>query len=223
MAHDEAHLRKVGASRHAPATLRRWFGLARYGVNVRGDEIREEARRNTRGRFEQWAKNPTCDANTSSAVHNIRLAHAPVTGDDVVDTFRAADDVHGAPASTLTDNGLVFITRFLHGPNGFERELVILGMADVAHDEQTPRRRPRCECGIDRIRVRGSGRNERGLCPAYVCRYPWWLNSEVSGMRNGRAVAELPMVIRARDSQPGGYEKQRWDQRHSNDSTCNEH
>lgn len=37
------------------------------------DEIREEARRNTRGRFEQWAKNPTCGANTLSAVHNVRL------------------------------------------------------------------------------------------------------------------------------------------------------
>ncbi len=37
------------------------------------DEVREEARRNTRGRFEQWAKNPTCHANTLSAVHNIRL------------------------------------------------------------------------------------------------------------------------------------------------------
>ncbi len=37
------------------------------------DEIRQEARRNTRARFEQWAKNPTCEANTLSAVHNIRL------------------------------------------------------------------------------------------------------------------------------------------------------
>lgn len=55
-------------------------------------------------------------------------AHAPVTGDIVVDTFRAAADAHGIPASTLTDNGLVFTTRFLHGPNGFERELVILGI-----------------------------------------------------------------------------------------------
>ncbi|OBK86356.1 hypothetical protein [Mycolicibacter sinensis] len=40
------------------------------------DEIRQEARRNTRARFEQWAKNPTCDANTLSAVHNIRLDKA---------------------------------------------------------------------------------------------------------------------------------------------------
>lgn len=54
--------------------------------------------------------------------------HAPVTGDSVVDVFRAAIDTHGIPASTLTDNGLVFTTRFLHGPNGFERELVILGI-----------------------------------------------------------------------------------------------
>ena len=55
-------------------------------------------------------------------------AHTPVTGQDVVATFRAAVDTHGIPASTLTDNGMVFTTRFLHGPNGFERELVILGI-----------------------------------------------------------------------------------------------
>ncbi len=36
-------------------------------------EVREDARRNTRSRFEQWAKNPTCEANTLSAVHNVRL------------------------------------------------------------------------------------------------------------------------------------------------------
>src|SRR3954470_2089239 len=40
------------------------------------EDIRQEARRNTRGRFEQWAKNPTCSANTLSAVHNIRLDKA---------------------------------------------------------------------------------------------------------------------------------------------------
>ena len=39
----------------------------------KASEVRDEARRNTRGRFEQWAKNPTCGANTLSAVHNIRL------------------------------------------------------------------------------------------------------------------------------------------------------
>lgn len=40
------------------------------------DETRQEARRNTRARFEQWAKNPTCPANTLSAVHNIRMDKA---------------------------------------------------------------------------------------------------------------------------------------------------
>ena len=43
---------------------------------VQLDEIRQEARRNTRARFEQWAKNPTCDANTLSAVHNVRMDQA---------------------------------------------------------------------------------------------------------------------------------------------------
>jgi hypothetical protein len=35
---------------------------------------RDAARRNTRMRFEQWAKNPTCEANTISAVRNVRMA-----------------------------------------------------------------------------------------------------------------------------------------------------
>src|SRR4051812_45085387 len=35
---------------------------------------RDDARRNTRMRFEQWAMNPTCQANTFSAVHNVRMA-----------------------------------------------------------------------------------------------------------------------------------------------------
>jgi len=46
---------------------------------VEVDELRQEARRNTRSRFEQWAKNPTCDANTLSAVHNVRLDAAART------------------------------------------------------------------------------------------------------------------------------------------------
>lgn len=57
-------------------------------------------------------------------------AHRPVTGPAVVATFRAAIAVHGIPASTLTDNGLVFTTRFAHGGrtarNGLENELVRL-------------------------------------------------------------------------------------------------
>jgi len=49
-----------------------------------------------------------------------------VTGAIVLATFRRAVDAHGAPASTLTDNGMVFTTRLSGGKggrNGFEHEL----------------------------------------------------------------------------------------------------
>ncbi|MEV5561260.1 IS481 family transposase [Nonomuraea wenchangensis] len=53
-------------------------------------------------------------------------AHARVTGPIVRDTFRAAVAAHGVPASTLTDNGMVFTTRLAGGRGGrnaFEHEL----------------------------------------------------------------------------------------------------
>jgi hypothetical protein len=49
-------------------------------------ELREVARRNTRMRFEQWARNPTCEANTISAVHNVRMSKA-AESIDVPPTF----------------------------------------------------------------------------------------------------------------------------------------
>jgi transposase InsO family protein len=58
-------------------------------------------------------------------------AHHRVTGPIVVAQFRAAVAVHGAPASTLTDNGMVFTTRFSGGKggrNGLETELRRLGI-----------------------------------------------------------------------------------------------
>ena len=57
-------------------------------------------------------------------------AHRPVSGPAVVATFRQAIIRHGTPFSTLTDNGLVFTTRFAHGGrtsrNALENELVKL-------------------------------------------------------------------------------------------------
>ena len=53
-------------------------------------------------------------------------AHHRVTGPIVLATFRQACDLHGYPASTLTDNGMVFTTRLSGGKggrNGFEHEL----------------------------------------------------------------------------------------------------
>jgi transposase InsO family protein len=55
-------------------------------------------------------------------------AHAPVTGDAVVATFLAVIDDHGAPQSTLTDNGRVYTARFGGGRNAFEYLLPILGI-----------------------------------------------------------------------------------------------
>jgi transposase InsO family protein len=58
-------------------------------------------------------------------------AHRRVTGPIVVAQFRAAAAQHGAPASTLTDNGMVFTTRFSGGRggrNGLESELRRLGI-----------------------------------------------------------------------------------------------
>jgi transposase InsO family protein len=58
-------------------------------------------------------------------------AHHRVTGPIVVATFRAAAAQHGLPASTLTDNGMVFTTRLAGGRGGrnaFEAELRRLGV-----------------------------------------------------------------------------------------------
>ena len=55
-------------------------------------------------------------------------AHRVVTAPIVLATFRTAIEHHGTPAATLTDNGMVFTTRFRHGPNSFERELVVRGI-----------------------------------------------------------------------------------------------
>src|SRR3954447_7715102 len=58
-------------------------------------------------------------------------AHHRVTGPLVLQTFRAAVERHGTPLSTLTDNGMVFTTRYAGGRGGrnaFEAELVKLGV-----------------------------------------------------------------------------------------------
>jgi len=55
-------------------------------------------------------------------------AHAPVTGDIVVDTFLTAGNEHGLPAATLTDNGRVYTARFAGGRNAFEYLLATLGI-----------------------------------------------------------------------------------------------
>jgi transposase InsO family protein len=55
-------------------------------------------------------------------------AHQPVTGDAVVSVFLATVAEHGPPASTLTDNGSVYTSRFTGGRNAFEYVLPLLGI-----------------------------------------------------------------------------------------------
>jgi transposase InsO family protein len=55
-------------------------------------------------------------------------AHEVVTGGLVVDTFTTNINDYGPPASTLTDNGLVYTARFRGGKNAFEYLLTSLGI-----------------------------------------------------------------------------------------------
>lgn len=54
--------------------------------------------------------------------------HHHVTGADVVDTFTKTMSNYGPPASTLTDNGLVYTTRFRGSRNAFEYLLASRGI-----------------------------------------------------------------------------------------------
>jgi transposase InsO family protein len=54
--------------------------------------------------------------------------HEPVTGDDVVRVFLGLIEEYGPPASTLTDNGSVYTSRFTGGRNAFEYVLPLLGI-----------------------------------------------------------------------------------------------
>ena len=55
-------------------------------------------------------------------------AHQPVSGEDVVAAFLDNVEQYGAPASTLTDNGSVYTSRFTGGRNAFEYVLPLLGV-----------------------------------------------------------------------------------------------
>ncbi|MCW5951560.1 MAG: transposase, partial [Propionibacteriaceae bacterium] len=51
-----------------------------------------------------------------------------VTGNNVISTFLDTIDAYGTPASTLTDNGVVYTARFVGGRNAFEYLLPLLGV-----------------------------------------------------------------------------------------------
>ncbi|MCR1784583.1 IS481 family transposase [Nocardioides carbamazepini] len=72
--------------------------------------------------------------------------HQPVTARTVLETFRQAADLHGYPASTLTDNGMVYTVRLAGrgrsgGQNSFEAELRRL---DIIQKNSRPSRPTTC-------------------------------------------------------------------------------
>jgi transposase InsO family protein len=71
-------------------------------------------------------------------------AHRRITGRIVVDTFRETAGQHGYPASVLTDNGMVYTTRFSGGRGGrnaLENELRRL---DIAQKNSRPNHPTTC-------------------------------------------------------------------------------
>jgi transposase InsO family protein len=137
-----AHLERGGVA--APSVTTIWRILTRAGMVI--PEPRKRPRRSYlrfeadlpnecwQADFTHWALADGTDTEILTFLDDhsryvISLtAHRVVSGPIVLAAFRAAIEVHGVPASTLTDNGMVFTTRFRDGRNGFERELVVLGV-----------------------------------------------------------------------------------------------
>jgi len=71
-------------------------------------------------------------------------AHARVTGPIVLATFRQAADLHGYPASTLTDNGMVYTTRFAGGRGGRNQLEHELRRLDIVQKNSRPNHPTTC-------------------------------------------------------------------------------
>jgi transposase InsO family protein len=139
------HLRHHHQVTVSPATVSRY--LARAGLvsprpakRPRSSYVRFEAAQPNECWQSDFTHCPLADGTGSEVLtwldDHSRLAlsvtaHRRVTGPIVLAAFRAAVAAYGAPASTLTDNGLVFTARFAGGRggrNGLETELRRLGI-----------------------------------------------------------------------------------------------
>ena len=139
------HLRHHHQVRVSPATVSRY--LARAGLvtpapakRPRSSYVRFEAAQPNQCWQADFTHCPLADGSGSEVLtwldDHSRLAlsvtaHRRVTGPIVLAAFRAAVTAYGPPASTLTDNGMVFTARFAGGRggrNGLETELRHLGV-----------------------------------------------------------------------------------------------
>ena len=71
-------------------------------------------------------------------------AHRRVTGPIVVNTFTHALETHGVPASTLTDNGMVFTTRLSGGQGGRNGYATLLDALHVTQKNSRPNHPTTC-------------------------------------------------------------------------------
>jgi transposase InsO family protein len=137
------HLERAHGIRVSPATVHRY--LARAGLvapqprkRPRSSWIRfaaEQPNECWQSDFTHWRLAGGRDAEILAWLDDHSryalslTAHETVTGESVLDAFRAACAAHGVPVSTLTDNGLVFTARLSgRGRNALETELARLGV-----------------------------------------------------------------------------------------------
>lgn len=137
-----AHLERVHGKSPAPSTI--WKILRRNGLiseqpkkRPRSSYLRFEAdlpNETWQSDFTHWrlASGTGVEILTFLDDHSRKALslhpYPVVTVQLVLAQFRATVTEHGAPASTLTDNGLVFTTRVRGGRNTFENELNLLGI-----------------------------------------------------------------------------------------------
>jgi len=92
-------------------------------------------------------------------------AHSPVTGPIVVDTFAQSAADQGFPASVLSDNAMVYTTRFAGGRGGRNHLEVVLAELGVAQKHSRPNHPTTCGKVCEHPE---RGRREAGLTQAKV-------------------------------------------------------
>ena len=116
--------------------------------------------------------------------------HASVTGDDVVAVFLGLIEAYEPPASTLTDNGSVYTSRFTGGRNAFEYILPLLGVRQKNSPLATPKPKARPN-GFTRLCSAGS-EPDRQQRQRLSCRPSSTSSASTttSGARTARCTAE---------------------------------
>lgn len=112
-------------------------------------------------------------------------AHRPVTGAAVVVAFDAAVADHGVPASVLSDNGMVFTTRFAGGRGGRNKLEVRLQQLGVVQKHSRPNRPTTCG-KVERFQQTLKRWLDRQPAPATIEQLQTLLDRFVAGYNTAR-------------------------------------